>query len=331
MSAIKKIVAISFILIILGGLGLYYSYSNIEVDVQSISLGYPPVKVDVTKAVLIGVSAILTGGVTLPALLKVIEGINLEIDFEVTNRGFLSIAIPSFNFEVYLNGYYSGIGSTFESITVGPGKSEYLKVKYTITVDQLLSILSSIIENDGYLEIRVKGEAPVKLVGIEFGIPFEKVYNINVYEIIYQQVKNAISQIISQDGSQSKQTVDQGAERTGSINIDSVVWMYRGDITYSVPKGSVVTVLIKLSAYGGDVEGVITVKIKEDLALMPDRVYKEFTESIYLREGESVTLTFEFVAEGGGLGFRGYFIEIVFPDGSKWTMESSYPPRLKVG
>jgi len=78
--------------------------------------------------------------------------------------------------------------------------------------------------------------------------------------------------------------------------------------------------------------GSIVVKIRKDIAWWPDSDYQVTTVPVSLRAGESKEIEVAFTPdERSGSRLRGYFIEIAFQlTGTSWTMESSYPPRLRV-
>lgn len=89
---------------------------------------------------------------------------------------------------------------------------------------------------------------------------------------------------------------------------------------------------ILVKAVGGSLKGTLTIRIRKDLALLPDEDYKVESFNIDISEGQAMELTVTFLAaEKSSLSFRGYFIQVDFNSwGTSWTMESSYPPRLKV-
>ena len=83
--------------------------------------------------------------------------------------------------------------------------------------------------------------------------------------------------------------------------------------------GSLVGAHIEISYY----TGYVTVKLKQDRTLMPDKVVYETT--IYIEKHGEIRIPF--IAESG-IGVREYIVEA---ENWKWTMPDSYPPRLKVG
>jgi hypothetical protein len=113
--------------------------------------------------------------------------------------------------------------------------------------------------------------------------------------------------------------------KPGSLRIVDAWWS-----VMEAKQGSMVTAYVTVEAIGGYFEGSITVRIRKDMAFLPDEDHKVESFRLSLLEGEAQTVTVNFrAAERSSIIFRGYFIEVDFP-GGKWTMDDSYPPRLKV-
>jgi hypothetical protein len=78
--------------------------------------------------------------------------------------------------------------------------------------------------------------------------------------------------------------------------------------------------------------GSVTLKVRKDVAVWFDSDYTVKTFPVNLGGDQVVELKLPFVpdqASAGGL--RGYFMEVDFlSKNTKWVMEDSYPPRLKV-
>jgi len=115
----------------------------------------------------------------------------------------------------------------------------------------------------------------------------------------------------------------------GALKVVGAYWTV-GDRTVSSCKvGDTVVAHVVLRAEGGPVRGSVTVKVRKDYAFLPDKDFKVETHFVSLREGESVELAVAFQPdEPSGDLMRGYFIEL---EGAvSWTMDNSYPPRLRV-
>lgn len=78
--------------------------------------------------------------------------------------------------------------------------------------------------------------------------------------------------------------------------------------------------------------GSIVIKIRKDVSLWPDSDYSTKTVPVNLRGDQVTELELQFIPDqASGDRLRGYFIEIGFSvTHTSWTMEKSYPPRLKV-
>jgi hypothetical protein len=88
---------------------------------------------------------------------------------------------------------------------------------------------------------------------------------------------------------------------------------------------------VTIRAIDGPLEGYVTVKVRKDIALLPDTDYLVKTYQISVRNGEETDVSLTFYPDEASVGsLRGYFIEVDFTTWDKeWTMDSSYPPRLK--
>ncbi len=82
----------------------------------------------------------------------------------------------------------------------------------------------------------------------------------------------------------------------------------------------------------GKYNGPIRVKIRKDAALRPEKDCCVVNMPVNLIEGKEkeVELSFKLLPPSLS-GIRGYFVEIDFlATKTKWVMENSYPPRLRV-
>lgn len=118
----------------------------------------------------------------------------------------------------------------------------------------------------------------------------------------------------------------------GTLVVESAWWTVNGRVVTSAIVGQVVTAHVRVRAVGGNVQEVVQVRVRRDLALQPDTDLVVNSFNVKLENGQSMELTVTFTAsEKSGLSFRGYFLEVDFLNSQRtWTMENSYPPRLKV-
>ena len=115
----------------------------------------------------------------------------------------------------------------------------------------------------------------------------------------------------------------------GQLEVVDAYWLVKGVQVSTCKVGDKVEAHVKVRAKGGSVFGSIVMKIRKDLAFMPDEDYVVKTFEIALNQDEELELILTFYPdEASSLTLRGYFIEL---EGLiSWTMESEYPPRLKV-
>jgi len=113
--------------------------------------------------------------------------------------------------------------------------------------------------------------------------------------------------------------------------VEETSWRVNSLKVTSVTVGSRVEARIIVKA-AVEYEGSIVVKVRKDIALWFDKDYAISTTPVRLTNGQRSEIKLNFVpdqASGGSL--RGYFIEVEFSaTKTTWTMENSYPPRLKV-
>ena len=116
----------------------------------------------------------------------------------------------------------------------------------------------------------------------------------------------------------------------GTLGVEEVYWTVSGVRTSVCEVDDLVQAHIKLGTSGFALDDEITVKIRKDLALLPDTnlVTKDFSVVLDRNQDTEIVVDFRPPEESGALT-RGYFVEV---DGdAQWTMPDEYPPRLTVG
>ena len=170
------------IVIVFAGL-LFYSYSQISVSLTDIS--YHSIDwADFSFVTLIKLGLNVLAGEWLNAAFELIEGVNLNLFFGVTNNGILPVYIPDISYDLILNGVNVGKGITPVNDTIYPGKTKEVITLQNFQKTSFEPAVSSIIENEGVLEIHIKGTAHLNILGFEFPIPFESSKKISVYDEI---------------------------------------------------------------------------------------------------------------------------------------------------
>jgi len=121
-------------------------------------------------------------------------------------------------------------------------------------------------------------------------------------------------------------------ETAGNPSVIDVWWTVGGVKVTEASVGSTVVAHVKIKASGGRLDGSIRVRIRKDIPLFPDEDYKVKTFDVSVGTGQTVELKVSFSPdEATSFTLRGYFVQVdLITWNDSWTMDDSYPPRLKV-
>ena len=184
-------IGIFFLIIaIIGGL-LYYSYTQINVELNAVSFhSIDWANMTFSTLMNLGVNAIT--GDWLGAAINLVDGINLNLFFGLTNNGFLPIYIPDLSYDLVVNGFNVGQGYTTVDATIYPGDNKEIPIVQNFQKSGLSPAISSIISNDGVMQIKVKGTAYFKILGLNIPVPFESTEQIS----IKNEIENKINSLL---------------------------------------------------------------------------------------------------------------------------------------
>ena len=121
------IIALGIVLaIIIGGVGmLAYSYTQISVsldDVKFHSIDWT----DFTISDILRLGSNLLSVNILGFMLDLIDGVNLNLIFGLSNGGFLPVYIPDITYDLIVNGISVGQGSSTIDMTINPGQTKQI-------------------------------------------------------------------------------------------------------------------------------------------------------------------------------------------------------------
>jgi len=174
------------IILIVGGL-LYYSYSQIHVELNDVS--YHSIDwTNFTFSTLLKLGLNALSGNWLSAAFDLIDGVNLNLFFGMTNNGFLPVYIPDLSYNLLVNGVHVGNGKSTINMTINPGESKEIKTFQNFRKSSLSPAISSIVSNGGVMDLRVKGTAYFNLLGLQIPIPFESSKQVSIYD----EIKNKL-------------------------------------------------------------------------------------------------------------------------------------------
>ncbi len=179
-----------FVLIIVIILGLvYYSYTQIHVslnDVSIHSIDWAPFSGSaIIKLILDGIAGNWFG-----AVFDLIEGINLNLIFGLSNNGFLPVYIPDLSYDLSINDIPVGKGYSDAELTINPGQTLELSALQNFKKNRLSSVASSIVSTGGIIDLHVSGTAHFKLLGMDIPIPFESSKQVSIADEIKKRVES---------------------------------------------------------------------------------------------------------------------------------------------
>jgi len=178
------------IIAIVGGL-FYYSYTQIHVSLNDVRFH----SIDWTTfswSTLFNLGLNALTGKWLDAAFELIDGVNLNLIFGLSNYGFLPVYIPDLSYDLYVNGEYVGAGHTSLDATIYPGETREITAFQNFKKSSLSPAVSSIVSEGGVMYIYVKGTAYFQLLGLSIPIPFESSKQISIVDEIKIRLNSEI-------------------------------------------------------------------------------------------------------------------------------------------
>jgi len=120
----------------------------------------------------------------LGAAFDLIDEINLNLEFGISNNGFLPVYIPDLTYDLSVNGVHVGQGYSEIDTTINPGQTRQVYALQNFQKTGLLPAATSIVENDGIIDLRVSGTAHFELFGLSIPIPFESSKQVSIIDEI---------------------------------------------------------------------------------------------------------------------------------------------------
>ena len=181
------------IILIIGGL-IVYSYTQISVTLTDVS--YHSIEWEAFSwSVLLKLGLNVLTSNWLGAAFDMIRGINLDLEFGLYNGGFLPVYIPDLSYNLYINDVYVGKGYSKIEKTISPGQTKKIDVLQNFRKSSLTPAVSNIINNNGVIDLKVKGTAYFKLFVIDIPIPFESTQSISIKDEIRNKLNAEIQRL----------------------------------------------------------------------------------------------------------------------------------------
>lgn len=189
-----KLVAIGIVIlaIFLIVIGLFaYSYTQFSVnlnDVRFHNIDWAPLSWD--KLLNLGLSTLT--GEWFGAAFELIEDVNLNLLFGISNNGVLPLYVPDLSYDILINGNLIGKGNSDVNLVINPGQTKIITSFQNINKDSMAPAVYSIIESQGVMEVKVKGIAYFQFFGISIPVPFESTRNISIYDKVRERINEEI-------------------------------------------------------------------------------------------------------------------------------------------
>ena len=246
-----KLVAMGIVIVVifLIVIGLFvYSYIQLSInltDVQLHSIDWDSLSWD--KLLNLGIST-LTGD-WFGAAFELINGVNLNLLFGISNNGILPVYVPDLSYDILINGILIGRGNSDLGLTINPGENKIITSFQNIKKDSMSPALSSIVESQGMMEIKIRGTAYFEFFGIVIPVPFESSKSISIYDEIRDRINEEIQKnklqnsVISSVGKSIESAIggfvndlfgndELDLSLSGQKFVDSIYKVHPGSYTY---------------------------------------------------------------------------------------------------
>ena len=164
-----------------------YSYTQLSVSFSDVS----SIKIELENlswSALIKLGLDALSGDWIAAALGVIAGINLGLEFELSNNGLLPVYIPELTYDLSINGIPIGKGSSEINTMINPGETKEIQILQNFQKENLDPAIESVINTEGVMDIGVSGTAYFELLGQSIPVPFESSKQISIVDEIQKQL-----------------------------------------------------------------------------------------------------------------------------------------------
>ncbi|MEX2059891.1 MAG: LEA type 2 family protein, partial [Nitrosopumilaceae archaeon] len=214
-------VIIGIIVIVLGLVA--YSYTQIHVSLNDVSF-HSIDWASFSWSTLLKLGLNLLTGNWLGAAFDLIDGINLNLIFGLSNYGVLPVYIPDLSYDLSINGIPVGSGYSTIDTTINPGETREISVLQNFQKSSLSPAVVSIIDTGGIINLHVSGTAYFKLLGLTIPIPFESTKQVSIVDEIKSRLNKEI-----QKNQQKQSKLD--LQLSGETIVDSVYRVEPGTYT----------------------------------------------------------------------------------------------------
>lgn len=155
----------------------------------------------------------LTGN-WLGAAFSLIQGINLDLIFGLSNYGVLPVYIPNLSYDLSISDVPVGHGYSNVNLTINPGETKEITVLQNFQKSSLAPAVESIVSAGGIIDLHVSGTAFFNLLGITIPIPFESSKQISIKEEIQKRLNDEIQKNQQQSNNSLGNALKQSLDNT---------------------------------------------------------------------------------------------------------------------
>jgi hypothetical protein len=196
----KAIIVTLSIVIVMGIIStgvVWYSYTQIHVSLNNVkfnSIDWAPISLEM----FLKLGLEMLDGNWLETAFELIQGVNLNLMFGLSNFGFIPIYIPDLSYDLIINDISLGKGYGNIDTVIYPGETKEIPILQNFQKNSLAPAVKSIINSGGVIKLHVSGTAYFKLLGMNIPIPFESTKQISLVNEINYHLNNEIQKNRSQ-------------------------------------------------------------------------------------------------------------------------------------
>ena len=188
----RNLGVVVLIILLAGGGGVGYSYAKLSGQIADFSLG-GLVLAQPSASVLLQLGVGVLSSDWLGVAMTLVTGITLDAQLSITNGGVVAATISSATHELDENRVVLGSDSTDVGMTVNPGQTVTIPVQQTIETSSLSQLASSIVSSGGDLNVQIKDQAHISVVGLPLSATFQQSSQVSLIQELEQHIEELIT------------------------------------------------------------------------------------------------------------------------------------------
>ncbi|MDH5659286.1 MAG: hypothetical protein OEY17_08090, partial [Nitrosopumilus sp.] len=157
------------------------------------------------------------------AAFGLIQGINLNLVFGLSNDGLLPAYIPDLYYDVLINNIPIGNGVSKINTIINPGEIKEIISFQNIQKSSMTPAAISIINTEGVMNIKVRGTAYFQLFVWDIPVPFDSEKQISIHDEVRNKVNAEIQKNLSRQDLDALTCGDRTHDENGKCVPDNVI------------------------------------------------------------------------------------------------------------